>query len=135
MGRKKKKYTTNDQIVDEISEYNKTGVISDTLHLILYDMCIRIGYKTNFINYTFKEDMISDSYFKCLYAIKKFDVNRGNAFAYFTTVIHNTFLSYITKTKKNIEMKDKYKEKLYNEISERFGNIDMKKILEEELDQ
>ena len=132
----KKKYTTNQQILDELVEYHRTGIIQETLHIILYDMSIRIGYKSNFVNYTFKDDMISDAYMKCLKAVKSFNPEKANAFAYFTTVIHNSFLTSISRSKYQIEMKEKIKDRLYDELAQRYGNlIDVRSLVDDEMEQ
>jgi len=41
-----------------------------------------LSYKPNFVNYMFKEDMISDGIENCVQYIDNFDVSRPNPFAY-----------------------------------------------------
>ena len=95
-----------------------------------------LSYKSNFINYTFKDDMISDAYMKCLKAVKSFNPEKANAFAYFTTVIHNSFLTSISRSKYQIEMKEKIKDRLYDELAQRYGNlIDVRSLVDDEMEQ
>ena len=129
----KKKYVTNKELRENIFLYHETGVIPEKLHLMLYEMAKRIGSKPNFVNYTFKDDMISDSYLRCLKALDKYDTDRMNAFGYFTTVIHNFFSTTITKSKKQGEIKERLKEKLYDEITARYTNtVNVKALFDEE---
>ena len=60
-----------------------------------------LSYKSNFINYTFKDDMISDGIENCLTAVAKFDsAKSSNPFAYYTQIIYFAFLRRIHKEKK-----------------------------------
>ena len=60
-----------------------------------------LSYKSNFINYTFKDDMISDGIENCLAAADKFDpVRSTNPFAYYTQITFFAFVRRIQKEKK-----------------------------------
>lgn len=60
-----------------------------------------LSYKSNFINYTFKDDMISDGIENCLAAAHKFDpVRSTNPFAYYTQITFFAFVRRIQKEKK-----------------------------------
>ena len=59
-----------------------------------------LSYKGNFINYSFKDDMISDGIENCLTAVSKFDPEKStNPFAYYTQVIYFAFKQQIAKYK------------------------------------
>jgi hypothetical protein len=67
-----------------------------------------LSYKPNFVNYMFREDMISDGIENCVQYIHNFDPNKtSNPFAYFTQIIHYAFLRRIQKEKKQLEIKTK----------------------------
>ena len=67
-----------------------------------------LSFKPNFVNYMFKEDMISDGIENCVQYIHNFDPNKStNPFAYFTQIIHYAFLRRIQKEKKQLEIKTK----------------------------
>ena len=67
-----------------------------------------LSYKPNFVNYMFREDMISDGIENCVQYIHNFNPERSqNPFAYFTQIIHYAFLSRIQKEKKQLEIKNK----------------------------
>jgi len=67
-----------------------------------------LSYKPNFVNYMFREDMISDGIENCVQYIHNFNPERSqNPFAYFTQIIHYAFLRRIQKEKKQLEIKTK----------------------------
>ena len=67
-----------------------------------------LSYRPNFINYTYREEMISDGIENCLQYIDKFDPNMSsNPFAYFTQIIYYAFIRRITKEKKQQQIKEK----------------------------
>ena len=71
-----------------------------------------LSYRPNFINYTYRDDMISDGIENCVQYIHNFDPERSkNPFAYFTQIIHYAFLRRIQKEKKQLEIKTKIIEK------------------------
>ena len=71
-----------------------------------------LSFKPNFVNYMFKEDMISDGIENCVQYIHNFDPAKSkNPFAYFTQIIHYAFLRRIQKEKKQLEIKNKILEK------------------------
>ena len=71
-----------------------------------------LSFKPNFVNYMFKEDMISDGIENCVQYIHNFDPEKSrNPFAYFTQIIHYAFLRRIQKEKKQLDIKTKIIEK------------------------
>jgi len=67
-----------------------------------------LSYKPNFVNYMFKEDMISDGIENCVQYINNFNPEKSsNPFAYFTQIIHYAFLRRIQKEKKQLEIRQK----------------------------
>ena len=71
-----------------------------------------MSFKPNFVNYIFKDDMISDGIENCVQYIHNFDPKKSqNPFAYFTQIIHYAFLRRIQKEKKQLEIKNKILEK------------------------
>ena len=71
-----------------------------------------LSYKPNFVNYMFREDMISDGIENCVQYIHNYDPEKSkNPFAYFTQIIHYAFLRRIQKEKKQLEIKTKIIEK------------------------
>lgn len=92
----------------------------------------RLSYKPNFINYSFKEEMISDALFDCVRYAKKFTleisktscsgckvsncknrifdkgcIRKSNPFSYITTICFRAFLRRIDAEKKQTYIKGK----------------------------
>jgi hypothetical protein len=67
-----------------------------------------LSYRPNFINYTFRDDMISDGIENCLQYLKNFNPDKSNnPFAYFTQIIYYAFIRRIQKEKKQTNIKYK----------------------------
>ena len=67
-----------------------------------------LSYKPNFVNYMFRDDMISDGIENCVQYIHNFDPEKSrNPFAYFTQIIHYAFLRRIQQEKKQLDIKTK----------------------------
>tara|TARA_B110000211_G_scaffold196735_1_gene225899 strand:- start:246 stop:791 length:546 start_codon:yes stop_codon:yes gene_type:complete len=65
-----------------------------------------LSYRPNFINYTYKQEMISDGIENCLQYLHNFDPEKSNnPFAYFTQIIYYAFLRRIQKEKKQAHVK------------------------------
>jgi hypothetical protein len=73
-----------------------------------------LSHKSNFIRYTYREEMVMDAVENCLKAIENYNVEAAtrtgnpNAFAYFTQISWYAFLRRIAKEKKQQEIKVKY---------------------------
>ena len=67
-----------------------------------------LSYRPNFINYTYRDDMISDGIENCLQYMNNFDPAKStNPFAYFTQIIYYAFIRRIQKEKKQQQVKQK----------------------------
>ena len=67
-----------------------------------------LSYRPNFINYTFRDDMISDGIENCLQYMDNLNPDKSNnPFAYFTQIIYYAFIRRIQKEKKQIQIKSK----------------------------
>ena len=67
-----------------------------------------LSYRPNFINYTYRDEMISDGIENCLQYVKNFNPEKSkNPFAYFTQIIYYAFLRRIAKEKKQSHVKNK----------------------------
>ena len=73
-----------------------------------------LSHKSNFIRYTYREEMVMDAVENCLKAIGNYDLQaatrtgKPNAFAYFTQISWYAFLRRIAKEKKQQDIKIKY---------------------------
>ena len=67
-----------------------------------------LSYRPNFINYTYRDDMISDGIENCLQYMDNFNPDKSNnPFAYFTQIIYYAFIRRIQKEKKQMLVKSK----------------------------
>ena len=67
-----------------------------------------LSYRPNFINYTFRDDMISDGIENRLQYLKNFNPEKSkNPFAYFTQIIYYAFIRRIQKEKKQVTIKQR----------------------------
>ena len=65
-----------------------------------------LSYRPNFINYTYRDDMISDGIENCLQYLNNFNPRKSNnPFAYFTQIIYYAFIRRIQKEKKQVTIK------------------------------
>jgi len=95
-------------IVDAEAEGKERPIVSNYIGECFIKIATHLSYKSNFINYTFKDDMISDGIENCLTAVVKFDPSKGsNPFAYYTQIIYFAFIRRIQKEKK--QQATKYK--------------------------
>ena len=82
--------------------------ISNYLGECILKIANHLSYRPNFINYTYREEMISDGIENCLQYIDRFDpAKSSNPFAYFTQIIYYAFVRRITKEKKQQLIKEK----------------------------
>lgn len=72
-----------------------------------------LSHKPNFINYTYRDEMMADGIENCLMYFDNFDPNKSkNPFAYFTQIIYYAFLRRIQKEKKQMYVKYKSTEQI-----------------------
>ena len=125
MAREKKKpihYVNNKEFLEAIiqrkellKEAEETGAptpqISNYLGECILKIANHLSYRPNFINYTYREEMISDGIENCLQYIDNFNPEKSNnPFAYFTQIIYYAFLRRIQKEKKHLFVKFKMTE-------------------------
>ena len=80
-----------------------------------------LSYKPNFVNYSFRDEMICDGIENCLQYIDNFNPEKSNnPFAYFTQIVYYAFLRRIQKEKKYLYTKYKASENanIFDETSD-----------------
>jgi hypothetical protein len=88
----------------------------------------RLSLKPNFVNYSYREEMISDGVENCVCYFDNYDPDKyDNPFAYFTQIIYFAFLRRIQKEKKQLYIKHKTLENSFilDELYESGENDDM----------
>ena len=124
MARKQKQhYVDNKKFLQEITNYRlaveaakRNDEEQPRIHHYLAECFLKIAthlsYRPNFINYMYKEDMISDGVENCVQYIDNFNPEKSkNPFAYFTQIIYYAFLRRIAKEKRQMDIRDKLIEK------------------------
>lgn len=129
-------YVDNAKFLEEMKKYRATVVdakengrekprVPNYLGECFLKIANHLAYKSNFINYTYREEMISDGIENCITYIDNFDpAKSSNPFAYFTQITYYAFLRRIAKEKKQQQTKYRY-----------MRNIDIHDLITQEHDQ
>ena len=94
--------------------------ISEYIGECLLKISTRLSTKPNFINYTYRDEMISDGIENCVNYLGNFNPEKSsNPFAYFTQIIYYAFLRRIQREKKQLYIKHKQLENsvIYDEMA------------------
>ena len=112
-------YVNNAQMLEFIKDYREkllaaransteTPRIPEYLGECILKIATGLSRKSNFINYSYKDDMILDGIENCIQCMHSFDPEKSsNPFSYFTQVIYFAFLRRIAKEKKQSYIKGK----------------------------
>jgi hypothetical protein len=97
---------------EEIAKAKEAGEelprIPEYLGECILKIATRLSHKHNFINYSYRDDMILDGIENCMQCINSFDPTKSsNPFSYFTQVIYFAFLRRIAKEKKQSYIRGK----------------------------
>ena len=123
--RAKEHYVNNKDFTAAIVEYcndvrehrkrkEPDPMVPDYIASCLLKMCEGLSHKSNFVRYTYREEMVMDAVENCLKALASYDPNAStrsgtpNAFGYFTQIAWFAFLRRITKEKKQHDVKLKF---------------------------
>ena len=93
---------------------NELPIVPDYIASCFLKIAEGLSHKSNFIRYTYREEMVMDAVENCLKAIENYNLEaatrtgKPNAFAYFTQITYYAFLRRIAKEKKQQEIKDSY---------------------------
>lgn len=111
-------YVEPDFFKQLLVDYYATDIIKDDLGICLNKIAEGLSYSSNFINYTYREEMVGDAVVKMFTAIrkKKFNIDSDNSpFSYFTTIAFNAFINRIKKEKKHHNTITEYRERMYEQ--------------------
>ena len=116
---KKEHYVNNKEFLQAMIEYRKMvnkakrekkpkPPVTDYIGSCFLKIANHLSYRPNFINYTFRDDMISDGIENCLQYLDNFNPKTSNnPFAYFTQIIYYAFVRRIQKEKKQVTIKNR----------------------------
>lgn len=104
--------------VTELNEAKKTQEplpkVPDYIAQCFLKICEGLSHKSNFVRYSYREEMVMDAVENCLKAVENYDIEaatrtgRPNAFAYFTQISWYAFLRRIEREKRQQDIKMKY---------------------------
>jgi hypothetical protein len=84
----------------------KKPKIPDYAAVAFMKIAENLSHKPNFINYSFRDEMVADAIENCVMYCANFDpAKSSNPFAYFTQIVYYAFLRRIAKEKKELEGK------------------------------
>lgn len=118
-------YVNNKEFSQAVVDYCKTvktakenneqaPIVPDYIAQCFLRIAEGLSHKSNFIRYTYREEMVMDAVENCLKAIENYNIEAAtrtgnpNAFAYFTQISWYAFLRRIAKEKKQQDVKLKY---------------------------
>jgi len=119
VARKKQHYVDNEKFLVVMSDYREEylqakdndielPLIPDYAGECFLKIAERLSHRPNFINYAFREEMVSDGIENCVMYASNFNPEKSrNPFAYFTQIIYFAFLRRIEKEKKQLYIKYK----------------------------
>jgi len=119
MARKKQHYVDNEKFLEVMTGYRiayleskendeEKPMIPDYAGECFLKIAERLSHRPNFINYAFREEMVSDGIENCVMYASNFDHEKSsNPFAYFTQITYYAFLRRIEKEKKQLYIKYK----------------------------
>ena len=119
MAAKKEHYVNNKEFLEAMKAYRKSvnkakrektekPPVTNYIGSCFLKIANHLSYRPNFINYTFRDDMISDGIENCLQYLDNFNpAKSNNPFAYFTQIIYYAFIRRIQKEKKQTIIKQK----------------------------
>ena len=115
----KNHYINNKEFLKEMIAYReaiheakgagaKKPQIPNYVATALMKIAENLSHKPNFINYTFRDEMVADAIENCVMYVDNFDPSKSsNPFAYFTQIAYYAFLRRIQKEKKQLYVKYK----------------------------
>ena len=119
VARKKQHYVDNEKFLVVMGDYREKylqakdndeelPIIPDYAGECFLKIAERLSHRPNFINYAFREEMVSDGIENCVMYASNFNPEKSaNPFAYFTQIIYYAFLRRIEKEKKQLYIKYK----------------------------
>lgn len=110
-------------VIDAEDEDNPKPPVPNYIGECFMKIANGLSSKPNFMNYSYRDEMIGDGIENCLMYFENFDPEKSqNPFAYFTQIIYYAFIRRIQKEKKQLYIKYK--------ATENFGVLDEYEMLE-----
>ena len=112
-------YVEPEEFKNQILKYYKTNDFTNEVADSIYKIANRLAFAPNFINYTYREEMVGDAIERMVQALttQKFDPLKGNPFSYFTKIAFHAFCNRIKKEKKSRDALTNYQNEVYSGLS------------------
>ena len=108
---RKEHYVDNKKLFEAMKDFKELCKENEEMECFL-KIANGLSYKPNFVNYTYKDEMVSDGIENCLQYLYNFNPEKSNnPFAYFTQIIYYAFIRRIQKEKKQTHIKHRIIEK------------------------
>jgi len=126
-------YVNNKEFTQAVAEHNEAVKLAESkgktpprmsnyIGECIYKIATRLSTRPNFINYTYRDEMICDAIENCIQYIGNFNREKSdNAFAYITQICYYAFLRRIQKEKKQVFIKQQV---ISDITAETFDTID-----------
>jgi len=118
-------YVNNKEFSQAVVDYVKTvrearekgkddPIVTDYIARCFLKISEGLSHKSNFVRYTYREEMVMDAVENCLNAIGNYNIEaatrkgKPNAFGYFTQICWYAFIRRIKKEKKQQDVKLKF---------------------------
>jgi len=120
---KKRHYVDNELFFEEIKKWKQRVIdarevdeadppSTEYMGECFLKICEHLAMRPNFINYTFRDDLVSDGIENCLLYAHNFNPEKSkNPFSYFTQIIHHAYVRRIVKERKLMHIKYLYVER------------------------
>jgi hypothetical protein len=112
-------YVNSKQFEEEIRQFYKTDNMTEYLADAIKRIAYGLSFAPNFINYSYRDEMMGDAIVKMYQALKykKFKLDHVfSPFSYFTTIAFHAFISRIKKEKKHHQLITDFRERNYDSL-------------------
>ena len=100
-------YLSNKELLAEVKRSKRKGEMSDKLARMLQMLCARYAKRSNFVNYTYNDDMQSFAMMMLVRTWHAFNPEKSsNPFAFYTQCIKNSFKQYLNQEKRQRNIRD-----------------------------
>ena len=124
------------EYVEQVNEAEAAGepvpIVPDYIAECFLKIAEGLSHKSNFIRYTYREEMVMDAVENCLKAIMNYNIEAAtrtgspNAFAYFTQISYYAFLRRLAKEKRQHDVRLKFIEDSgFEEFLQETGDLEV----------
>lgn len=122
--KKRKYYINNEVLYNEVAKCQRkkknTNEISEMFLLIIKGLLKKNSYRG--YSKADKDDMTANAIITCLNSVSKFNLEKDNPFAYFISIILNSFKYYLKRKYKYHNFKMDFYEEVYIQNNKQFVN-------------